>query len=90
MTAAVGQKQPPTFASATAELASTPDAKARKPVTAPKKSENADIQLSALGEKIMKVTTLILALLALALGTGTAIVVSVQTQPVVACGSPNC
>jgi hypothetical protein len=64
--------------------------RATGPVTAPKKSENADIQLSALGEKIMKVTTLILALLALALGTGTAIVVSVQTQPVVACGSPNC
>jgi hypothetical protein len=59
-------------------------------VAAPKKSENADIELSALGEKIMKITTLILALLALALGTGTAIVVSVQTQPVVACGSPNC
>jgi hypothetical protein len=59
-------------------------------VTAPKKSENADIRLSALGEKIMKVTTLILALLALALGTGTAMVVSVQTQPVVTCGSPNC
>jgi hypothetical protein len=59
-------------------------------VTAPKKSENADIQFSALGEKIMKVTTLILALLALALGTGTAMVVSVQTQPVVTCGSPNC
>jgi hypothetical protein len=38
----------------------------------------------------MKITTLILALLALALGTGTAIVVSVQTQPIVACGSPNC
>jgi hypothetical protein len=38
----------------------------------------------------MKVTTLIVALLALALGTGTAIVVSVQTQPVVACAGSSC
>lgn len=42
------------------------------------------------GEKIMKVTTLILALLALALGTGTAMVVSVRTQPIATCGSANC
>jgi hypothetical protein len=57
---------------------------------APKKSENAYIRYLLCGKKIMKVTTLILALLALALGVGTAIVGSVQTQPVVACGSPNC
>jgi hypothetical protein len=38
----------------------------------------------------MKVTTVIVALLALVLGTGTAIVISVQMQPVVACASSNC
>ena len=37
----------------------------------------------------MKITTLILALLVLALGTGTAMVLSLQTQPVVACDSPK-
>jgi hypothetical protein len=55
-----------------------------------KKTKNAPILLSALGEKIMKVTTLILALLALALATGTAMVTSIQMQPVAACGGPNC
>ena len=38
----------------------------------------------------MKVTGLIVALLALVLGAGTAIVVSVQMQPVVACASSSC
>jgi hypothetical protein len=38
----------------------------------------------------MKITTLIFALLALALGAGTAMVVSVQTQPIVACSGSNC
>jgi hypothetical protein len=55
-----------------------------------KRQKNAPILLSALGEKIMKVTTLILALLALALATGTAMVTSIQMQPVAACGGPNC
>jgi hypothetical protein len=55
-----------------------------------KKTKNAPIFLSALGKKIMKVTTLILALLALALATGTAMVTSIQMQPVAACGGPNC
>jgi hypothetical protein len=42
------------------------------------------------GKNSMKITTLIVALLAFALFMGTAMVVSVQTQPVVACSGPNC
>jgi hypothetical protein len=65
--------------------------KPRRPHYWPPKSRKTLIFSDLLwGEKIMKVTTLILALLALALGTGTAMVVSVQTQPLVACGSSNC
>jgi hypothetical protein len=57
----------------------------------PRKSRNKMISSYRFGGKNnMKIITLILALLALALGTGTAMVLSVQTQPVVACSTPNC
>ena len=72
--------------------AAAPEArKPRRPRHWPPKSRKTLILSDLLwGKKIMKVTTLILVLLALALGTGTAMVVSVQTQPLVACGSSNC
>ena len=61
-----------------------------KQLPPPKSRKTLILRYPLWGGKVMKVTTLIVALLALALGTGTAIIVSVQMQPVVACASSSC